>query len=110
MTSNNPFLIDAVHRLKVEKRLEAQDEIRYENNKRRDKDDELFDLFVDINNNNNKAAPAPAPAPVDPVDDCLNLFQKLNINSQQSQKKDKDDSQKMFTNDSLTNLGESYFD
>ena len=108
MTSNNPFLIDAVHRLKVEKRLEAQDEVLYENNKRRDKDDEMFDLFVDINNNNNKAAPAPAP--VDLVDDCLNLFQKLNISSQQSQKNDKDDSPKMFTNDSLTNLGETYFD
>ena len=108
MTSNNPFLIDAVHRLKIQKRIQAQDEIRYENNKRKDKDDEMFDLIVDINNNSNKAAPAPAP--IDPVDDCLNLLQKLNINSQQSQKDDKDNSQKMFTNDSSNNLGESYID
>lgn len=106
LTSNNPFLINAVHRMKMQKRLQAQDELRYENNKRKDKDDEMFDLIVDINNNYNKAAPSP----VDPVEDCLNLFQNLNINSQQSQKKEKDDSPKMFTNDGSNDLGESYIE
>ena len=106
LTSNNPFLINPAPRFKMQKRLHTQEEIRNVNNNRRDKNDGIFDLIVNINNNSNNPTPS---ALTDTVDDCINLLEKLNINNQQCYKNKMNDLQKMFTNDGSNNLGEFYF-